>query len=148
MARSRRGRITRRCRLRSGRASRRVRAARGLVCARAFLLDGLPRRSGARGVRRGRPLPPAERRMERSDRGAFGRPIGGFQAVQHKRADMLVHTETSRSAAYYAAYALANGLPDASFAASVAMAYCLDAAHSVTGECIQLHGGIGFTWEH
>jgi alkylation response protein AidB-like acyl-CoA dehydrogenase len=82
------------------------------------------------------------------DREAFGRPIGVFQAVQHKCADMLVRTETSRSAAYYAAYALANGLPDAAYAASVAMAYCLDAAHSVTGECIQLHGGIGFTWEH
>ena len=82
------------------------------------------------------------------DREAFGRPIGVFQAVQHKCADMLVHTETSRSAAYYAAYALANGLPDALFAVSVAKAYCSDAAHAVTGECIQLHGGIGFTWEH
>jgi alkylation response protein AidB-like acyl-CoA dehydrogenase len=82
------------------------------------------------------------------DREAFGRPIGVFQAVQHKCADMLVHTETSRSAAYYAAYAIANELPDARFATSVAKAYCSDAAHSVTGECIQLHGGIGFTWEH
>ncbi|MEX2393604.1 MAG: acyl-CoA dehydrogenase family protein [Actinomycetota bacterium] len=82
------------------------------------------------------------------DREAFGRPIGVFQAVQHKCADMLVHTESSRSAAYYAAYALANDLPDAKFAVSVAKAYCSDAAHSVTGECIQLHGGIGFTWEH
>jgi alkylation response protein AidB-like acyl-CoA dehydrogenase len=82
------------------------------------------------------------------DREAFGRPIGVFQAVQHKAADMLVHTETSRSAAYYAAYAIANDLPDAKFAVSVAKAYCSDAAHAVTGECIQLHGGIGFTWEH
>jgi alkylation response protein AidB-like acyl-CoA dehydrogenase len=82
------------------------------------------------------------------DREAFGRPIGVFQAVQHKCADMLVHTESSRSAAYYAAYAIANDLPDARFATSVAKAYCSDAAHSVTGECIQLHGGIGFTWEH
>lgn len=82
------------------------------------------------------------------DREAFGRPIGVFQAVQHKCADMLVHTESSRSAAYYAAYAVANGLPDARFAVSVAKAYCSDAAHAVTGECIQLHGGIGFTWEH
>lgn len=82
------------------------------------------------------------------DREAFGRPIGVFQAVQHKCADMLVQTETSRSAAYYAAYALANDLPDARFAVSVAKAYCSDAAHAVTGECIQLHGGIGFTWEH
>jgi alkylation response protein AidB-like acyl-CoA dehydrogenase len=82
------------------------------------------------------------------DREAFGRPIGVFQAVQHKCADMLVQTESSRSAAYYAAYALANDLPDARFAVSVAKAYCSDAAHAVTGECIQLHGGIGFTWEH
>jgi alkylation response protein AidB-like acyl-CoA dehydrogenase len=82
------------------------------------------------------------------DREAFGRPIGVFQAVQHKAADMLVHTESSRSAAYYAAYAAAKGLPDGRFAASVAKAYCSDAVHSVTGECIQLHGGIGFTWEH
>ncbi len=82
------------------------------------------------------------------DREAFGRPIGVFQAVQHKCADMLVQTESARSAAYYAAYAIANELPDATFAVSVAKAYCNDAAHYVTGECIQLHGGIGFTWEH
>ena len=82
------------------------------------------------------------------DREAFGRPIGVFQAIQHKCADMLVQTESSRSAAYYAAYAIANDLPDARFAVSVAKAYCSDAAHAVTGECIQLHGGIGFTWEH
>jgi alkylation response protein AidB-like acyl-CoA dehydrogenase len=82
------------------------------------------------------------------DREAFGRPIGVFQAVQHRCADMLVQTESARSAVYYAAYALANDLPDASFAASVAKAYCSDAVHFVTGECIQLHGGIGYTWEH
>jgi alkylation response protein AidB-like acyl-CoA dehydrogenase len=82
------------------------------------------------------------------DREAFGRPIGVFQAVQHRCADMLVQTESSRSAVYYASYALANDLPDAAFAASVAKAYCSDAVHFVTGECIQLHGGIGFTWEH
>jgi alkylation response protein AidB-like acyl-CoA dehydrogenase len=82
------------------------------------------------------------------DRRAFGRPIGSFQAVQHKCADMLVRTETSRSAAYYAAYAAARGLSEGRFAASVAKAYCSDAVHFVTGECIQIHGGIGFTWEH
>lgn len=82
------------------------------------------------------------------DRQQFGRPIGVFQAVQHRCADMLVQTESSRSAVYYAAYALANHLPDAAFAASVAKAYCSDAVHFVTGECIQLLGGIGFTWEH
>ena len=82
------------------------------------------------------------------DRHQFGRPIGSFQAVQHRCADMLVQTEASRSAAYYAAYALSEGLADAAHAASVAKAYCSDAVHFVTGECIQLHGGIGFTWEH
>jgi len=82
------------------------------------------------------------------DREAFGRPIGVFQAIQHRCADMLVQTESAVSATYYAAYALANELEDATFAVSVAKAYCNDAAHFVTGECIQLHGGIGFTWEH
>jgi alkylation response protein AidB-like acyl-CoA dehydrogenase len=82
------------------------------------------------------------------DRQAFGAPIGTFQALQHRAADMLVKTESSSSATYYAAYALANGLPDAAYAASVAMSYTLDAAHFVTGQCIQLHGGIGYTWEH
>lgn len=82
------------------------------------------------------------------DRQQFGRPIGVFQAVQHRCADMLVQTESSRSAVYYAAYALANDTGDAAFAASVAKAYCSDAVHFVTGECIQLHGGIGYTWEH
>ena len=82
------------------------------------------------------------------DRQAFGVPIGTFQALQHRCADMLVQTESSSSATYYAAYAIANGLPDAAYASSVAMAYTLDAAHFVTGQCIQLHGGIGYTWEH
>jgi alkylation response protein AidB-like acyl-CoA dehydrogenase len=82
------------------------------------------------------------------DRPAFGVPIGTFQALQHRCADMLVQTESSSSATYYAAYAIANELPDAAFATSVAKAYCSDAAHFVTGQCIQLHGGIGYTWEH
>ena len=82
------------------------------------------------------------------DRQAFGVPIGTFQALQHRCADMLVQTESSSSATYYAAYAIANDLPDAAFGTSVAMSYALDAAHFVTGQCIQLHGGIGYTWEH
>ena len=82
------------------------------------------------------------------DRQAFGVPIGTFQAVQHCAADMLVQTESSSSATYYAAYAIANELPDAAFATSVAKAYRSDAVHFVTGQCIQLHGGIGYTWEH
>lgn len=82
------------------------------------------------------------------DRRQFGRPIGSFQAVQHRLADMLLQTESSRSAAYYAAYACATGAPDAAFAVSVAKSYCSDAARFVSGEGIQLHGGIGYTWEH
>jgi alkylation response protein AidB-like acyl-CoA dehydrogenase len=82
------------------------------------------------------------------DRQAFGVPIGTFQALQHRCADMLVQTESSSSATYYAAYAIANGLPDATFATSIAYGYAADAAHFVTGQCIQLHGGIGYTWEH
>lgn len=82
------------------------------------------------------------------EREQFGRPVGSFQAVKHRLADMMVRTESSRSAAYYAAYANANGEPDAAYASSVAKAYCSDAGFFVTGEAIQLHGGIGFTWEH
>jgi len=82
------------------------------------------------------------------DREQFAKPIGSFQAVQHRCADMLVQTEGSRSATYYAAYANAYGEPDAAYASSVAKAYTSDASHFVTGEGIQLHGGIGFTWEH
>ena len=82
------------------------------------------------------------------DRQAFGVPIGTFQALQHRAADMLVQTESSSSATYYAAYAIANDLPEASYAAAVAKAFCSDAVHFVTGQCIQLHGGIGYTWEH
>jgi alkylation response protein AidB-like acyl-CoA dehydrogenase len=82
------------------------------------------------------------------NRQQFGVPIGTFQAVKHRLADMLLQTESARSAAYYAAYANASDEPDAAYATSVAKAYCSDAAVFVTGEGIQLHGGIGFTWEH
>ena len=78
----------------------------------------------------------------------FGRTIGGFQAVQHKLAEVYLLVESSRSAAYYAAYALATGEPDASVAASVAKAYAGDAERRANREALQLHGGIGFTWEH
>lgn len=78
----------------------------------------------------------------------FGRPIGSFQAIKHRLADMLLKTEASRSAAYYAAWANQSGADDAALSASVAKAYVSDAAPWVTGQCIQLHGGIGFTWEH
>lgn len=78
----------------------------------------------------------------------FGRPIGSFQAVQHQCADMLLLTESARSAAYYAAYALTAHDPAASGAVSIAKAYCSDAYREVGNRGVQVHGGIGFTWEH
>lgn len=78
----------------------------------------------------------------------FGRPIGSFQALKHRLADALLKTESSRSASYYAAWANDAGAEDAGFASSVAKAYVSDAFLSVAGECIQMHGGIGYTWEH
>ena len=78
----------------------------------------------------------------------FGRAIGSFQAVQHMCADMLLLTESARSAAYYAAWALTENDPTASGAVSVAKAYCSDAYREVANRGVQVHGGIGFTWEH
>lgn len=78
----------------------------------------------------------------------FGRPIGSFQAIQHKCANMLVQVESAKSATYYAAWAVANDTPDAPLAAAMAKAYCSDAYRQVSAEGIQVHGGIGFTWEH
>jgi len=78
----------------------------------------------------------------------FGRPIGSFQAIQHKCANMLVEVESSKSITYYAAWAVANDVPDAPLAAAMAKAYCSDAYRHTAAEGIQIHGGIGFTWEH
>jgi alkylation response protein AidB-like acyl-CoA dehydrogenase len=78
----------------------------------------------------------------------FGRLIGSFQAVQHQCADMLLLTESARSATLYAAWALTHDDPHASLAASIAKAYCSDAYREVANRGVQLHGGIGFTWEH
>ncbi|MBD0325358.1 MAG: acyl-CoA/acyl-ACP dehydrogenase [Pyrinomonadaceae bacterium] len=78
----------------------------------------------------------------------FGRAIGSFQAVQHQCADMLLMTESARSAAYYAAWTLTENDPAASVAVSVAKAYCSDAYREVCNRGVQVHGGIGFTWEH
>jgi alkylation response protein AidB-like acyl-CoA dehydrogenase len=78
----------------------------------------------------------------------FGRPIGAYQAVQHQCADMLLATESARSAVYYAAWAVAENDPAARQAVSIAKAYCSDAAREVGNRGIQVHGGIGFTWEH
>ena len=82
------------------------------------------------------------------DRVQFGRPIGSFQAVKHRCADMLVDVEGMRSAVYYAAWCIAAGSPDASSAASAAKIWCSEAAARVMASGLQVHGGIGFTWEH
>jgi len=78
----------------------------------------------------------------------FGQPIGSFQAIRHKCAEMLLEVENSHSAVYYAAWALDAKAEDGELAASVAKAYVGDAARRVCGEAIQVHGGIGFTWEY
>jgi alkylation response protein AidB-like acyl-CoA dehydrogenase len=78
----------------------------------------------------------------------FGRPIGSFQAVQHQCADMLLRVESARSATYYAAWALSENAANAPLAVSIAKAYCSDACREIGNRGIQVHGGIGFTWEH
>ena len=78
----------------------------------------------------------------------FGQPIGSFQAIRHKCSDMLLEVENSHSAVYYAAWAQDASAEDADLAASVAKAYVGDASRKVCGEAIQVHGGIGFTWEY
>jgi alkylation response protein AidB-like acyl-CoA dehydrogenase len=78
----------------------------------------------------------------------FGKPIGMFQAVQHQCADMYLETESSRSAVYYAGWALEENSPDAATAVSIAKMYSSDAARTVGNRGIQIHGGMGFTWEN
>jgi len=78
----------------------------------------------------------------------FGKPIGMFQAVQHQCADMYLETESSRSAAYYAAWTLEENAPDAATAVSIAKMYASDASRTVGNRGIQIHGGMGFTWEN
>jgi alkylation response protein AidB-like acyl-CoA dehydrogenase len=78
----------------------------------------------------------------------FGRPIGSFQAIKHKCADMLVRVESAKSAAYYAAWSAADGTGELPVAAALAKAYCSDAYFHAAAENIQIHGGIGYTWEH
>jgi alkylation response protein AidB-like acyl-CoA dehydrogenase len=82
------------------------------------------------------------------DREQFGRPIGSFQAVKHRCADMLVDVEGMRSTVYWAAWCLGANDPDASVAASTAKVWCGDASKRVMASALQVHGGIGFTWEH
>ncbi|MFJ5841083.1 acyl-CoA dehydrogenase family protein [Streptomyces shenzhenensis] len=91
----------------------------------------------------------ADRALERTVEHAglreqFGRPIGSFQAVKHRLADVYVQVQAARSAAYYAAWATVHG----ERVGGLALAQALEALRTAAGEAIQLHGGIGFTWEH
>ncbi len=78
----------------------------------------------------------------------FGRPIGSFQAIKHKCADMLLEVESAKSAAYYAAWCAAEDNDELPAMASLAKSYCSEAYFHAASENIQIHGGIGFTWEH
>jgi len=82
------------------------------------------------------------------DRVQFGRPIGSFQAIKHKCADMLLEVESAKSAAYYAGWCASELNDELPSVASLAKAYCSEAYFHATAENIQIHGGIGFTWEH
>ncbi|HEV2336160.1 MAG TPA: acyl-CoA dehydrogenase family protein [Stellaceae bacterium] len=81
-------------------------------------------------------------------RTAFGKPIGTYQGVKHKCADMLIEIENAKSLTYYAAWAVDEEEPDAGIAVSMAKAAASDAGRKVCAAGIQLHGGIGMTWEH
>jgi alkylation response protein AidB-like acyl-CoA dehydrogenase len=78
----------------------------------------------------------------------FGRPIGSFQALKHRMADLLVLLEMSRSASWSASYAAATSADDAAERVHVAKSYCSEALATIAAETIQLHGGIAITWEH
>ena len=82
------------------------------------------------------------------ERHQFARPIGSFQALKHRLADLWVGVTQARAAARYAAACLAREDPDTPVAVALAKAACSDIAVKAAQECVQLHGGIGFTWEH
>jgi alkylation response protein AidB-like acyl-CoA dehydrogenase len=82
------------------------------------------------------------------ERYQFGRPVGSFQALKHRMADLWLEVVSARAAARYAADCLATGADDTPVAVAIAKSYCSDAAVHAAEECIQLHGGIGMTWEH
>ncbi len=86
------------------------------------------------------------------ERVQFGRPIGSFQSIKHKAANMMIELESARSAAYYAACVAAEEDPGASAelgaVASLAKAYCSDTYFQCASDCLQIHGGVGFTWEY
>ena len=82
------------------------------------------------------------------ERKQFGRAVGGFQALKHRLADLYAEVESARAAARYAAATLATDDADVPVAVAVAQAYCSDVAVHAAEEAVQLHGGIGMTWEH
>ena len=82
------------------------------------------------------------------EREQFGRPIGSFQAIKHKAADMMIELESARSAAYYAACIADEGGDELASVASLAKAYCSDTYFRCAADCLQIHGGVGFTWEY
>jgi alkylation response protein AidB-like acyl-CoA dehydrogenase len=82
------------------------------------------------------------------ERHQFARPIGSFQGLKHRLADLWVSITQARAAARYAAGCLADGHDDTPVAVALAKAHCGDAAVHAAEECVQMHGGIGFTWEH
>ena len=82
------------------------------------------------------------------ERVQFGRPIGSFQAIKHRLADMMIEVEAAKSAAWYAACVADERRTELAEAAAIAKSYCCDAFFDCAANAIQLHGGIGFTWEH
>jgi alkylation response protein AidB-like acyl-CoA dehydrogenase len=82
------------------------------------------------------------------ERKQFARPVGSFQGLKHRLADLWVSVTQARAASRYAAACLATGSDDTKVAVALAKAYCSDVAVTAAQECVQMHGGIGFTWEH
>ena len=82
------------------------------------------------------------------EREQFGRPIGSFQAIKHKCANMMIELESARSAAYYVACVATEASDELPVVASLAKAYCSDTYFQCAAECLQIHGGVGFTWEY
>jgi alkylation response protein AidB-like acyl-CoA dehydrogenase len=82
------------------------------------------------------------------ERVQFGRPIGSFQAIKHRLADMMIAVEAAKSAAWYAACVADERREELAEAAAIAKSYCCDAFFDCAANAVQLHGGIGFTWEH
>ena len=123
----------------------------GEAGAAAGVLDGLLRRgaAGAAAMMLGAARRCLDMSVEYAKvREQFGQPIGSFQAIRHRCAEMLLEVENAHAATYYAAWALDADAEDGAMAASVAKAYVSEAARKVCGEAIQVHGGIGFTWEY